>query len=66
MFFTPENHVRIAIAKAGGPTKVSNQLSISNGAVHAWCRKARISDIDYARKISEMSGISVDLLRPVR
>lgn len=65
MFFTPENHVRIAIAKAGGPTKVSNTLSLSNNTVHAWIRKARISNIDYARKVSEMSGVSVDQLRPV-
>lgn len=65
MFFTPDNHVRIAIAKAGGPTKVSNTLSLSNGAVHAWVRKARIANIDHARKVSEMSGVSVNLLRPV-
>lgn len=66
MFFTPENHVRIAIAKAGGPTKVSNTLSLSNGTIHAWVRKARIADIGYARQVSEMSGVSVDLLRPVQ
>lgn len=65
MFFTPDNHVRIAIAKAGGPTKVSNQLSISNGAVHAWVRKGRIADIDFARKVAELSGVKVDKLRPV-
>jgi hypothetical protein len=65
MFFTPDNHVKIAIAKAGGPTKVSNQLSISNGAVHAWVRKGRIADLDFARKVSKMSGIEVDLLRSV-
>ena len=66
MFFTPENHVRIAIAKAGGPTKVSNKLSLSNGTIHAWVRKARIADIEYAEKVAEMSGVSVDLLRPVQ
>ncbi|MEF8759170.1 MAG: hypothetical protein V5B36_05445 [Candidatus Accumulibacter sp. UW25] len=65
MFFTPDNHVRIAIDKAGGPTKVSNQLSISNGAVHAWVRKGRIADIDFARKVAELSGVKVDKLRPV-
>lgn len=65
MFFTPDNFVRIAVAKAGGPTKVSNQLSISNGAVHAWVRKGRIADLDFARKVSEMSGVKVDLLRSV-
>jgi len=65
MFFTPDNHVKIAIAKAGGPTKVSNQLSISNGAVHAWVRKGRIADLDFARTVSSLSGVDVNLLRPV-
>lgn len=65
MFLSPPNHVRTAIAKAGGPTFVSNNLSLSNGAIHAWIRKGRIADINYARKVAEMSGISVDLLRPV-
>jgi hypothetical protein len=64
MFFRLENHVKKAIAKAGGPTHVSNQLLISNGAVHAWVKKGRIANIDYARKLAELSGISVDLLRP--
>lgn len=65
MFFTPNNHVKIAIAKAGGPTKVSNQLSISNGAIHAWIRKGRIADLDFARTVSALSGVDVNLLRPV-
>lgn len=63
LFFSPENYVRKAIAKAGGPTFVSNQLSLSNGAVHAWCKKGRIPDINYARRVAEMSGIKIDLLR---
>ncbi len=66
MFFTPDNHVRIAIAKAGGPTKISNQLLISNGAVHAWVRKGRIADLDFARKVSALSGVDVELLRSVQ
>lgn len=65
MFFTLENHVRLAVAKAGGPTYVSNQLLISNGAVHAWIQKGRVANLDYARKLSELSGVAVDLLRPV-
>lgn len=65
MFFSLENHVKRAIAKAGGPTYVSNQLSLSNGAIHAWIRKGRVANIEYARKLAELSGVSVDLLRPV-
>lgn len=66
MFFTPDNYVKIAVAKAGGPTKLSNTLSLSNGTIHSWIRKGRIADIDYANKVAQMSGISVELLRPVQ
>jgi len=65
MLLSPENYARIAIAKPGGPTHVSNQQLISNGAVHAWCRKGRISDINCARKVAAMSGMGVELLRPI-
>ena len=65
MFFSPENYVRVAVAKAGGPTYLSNKLSLSNGCIHAWIRKGRISNIEYARQVAEMSGIRLELLRPV-
>lgn len=60
-----ENHVRIAINKIGGPTKTSNLLNISNGAVHSWVRAGRISNIDYARKVAELAGMPVEKVRPV-
>ncbi|MDP2805375.1 MAG: hypothetical protein Q8O24_05480 [Gallionellaceae bacterium] len=66
MFCLPENPVRKAIALAGGPTFVSNQLSLSNGAIHAWIRKGRIASLDYARKVAEMSGVAVEQLRSCR
>lgn len=64
MFYIPVNHVKLAIAKAGGPTYVSNKLLISNGAVHAWCRKGRVSNLILATKLSELSGVPVTELRP--
>lgn len=63
MFYIPVNHVKLAVAKAGGPTYVSNKLLISNGAVHAWIRKGRVSNLDLASKLSELSGIDVRQLR---
>lgn len=65
MFFSPENYVRIAVVKAGGPTYLSNRLSLSNGCIHSWIRKGRISNIGYARQVADMSGIRIELLRPV-
>ena len=62
MFFQ-ENHVRSAVQKAGGPTHISNQLNVSNGCVHKWIRAGRISKINQAKKLSELSGVSVEKLR---
>lgn len=64
MFYIPVNHVRLAIQKAGGATIVSNKLLISNGAVHAWCRKGRVTNLDFAIKLSGLSGVPVGDLRP--
>lgn len=62
MFFI-ENHVKTAVAKVGGPTETSNQLHVSNSAVHKWIKAGRISKINQARKLAELSGISVEKLR---
>ena len=62
MFFI-ENHVKTAVTRAGGPTETSNQLKVSNGCVHKWIKAGRIAKINQARKLSELSGISVEKLR---
>ena len=61
--FIQENHVRVAIAKAGGPTAVSNHIGVSNACVHLWVKKRRVANIVKARQLSELSGISVENLR---
>jgi hypothetical protein len=65
MYFLPENAVRTAVNAAGGPTKVSNALAVSNAAVHKWVVNERVPDIDKARKLSELSKVAVERLRPV-
>lgn len=62
MFFI-ENHVKTAVTKVGGPTETSNQLNVSNGCVHKWIKAGRISKINQAKKLSEISGVSVEKLR---
>lgn len=63
--FIQENHVQKAITKAGGPTMVSNQLSVSNGAIHKWINAQRIPNLDKAKKLAELSKVEVEKLRPV-
>lgn len=65
MFFN-ENKVRVAVERVGGPTKVANAMSCSGTAVGAWIRARRVSDIDKATKLAELSGMKVEELRPCR
>ena len=65
MYMYNENAVKKAIDKIGGVTKASNILGVSNGAVHSWVKKRTVTNIDYARKISELSGVPLEKVRPV-
>ena len=60
------NPIKVAIQRAGGPTKVSLLLGCSGTAVHAWIRKRKIPDIDKATKLAEITGMNVRELRPCR
>jgi DNA-binding transcriptional regulator YdaS (Cro superfamily) len=60
------NNVKIAINRAGGPTKVALLLGCSGTAVHAWIRKNKISDINKATKLAQITGMQVRELRPCR
>ena len=62
--FDNENRVRVAVDRAGGPTKISNMLGVSNAAVHKWIKARKISKIDYASKLAELAGMKVQELRP--
>lgn len=63
--FIEENFVERAVAKVGGPTMTSNLLSVSNGAVHKWINARRVPNIDKAKKLSELSKVALEKLRPV-
>jgi len=60
------NKVKKAVNRAGGATKVALALGCSGSAVFAWIRKEKISDIDKAKKLAEMTGMDVRDLRPCR
>ncbi|MDF2457738.1 MAG: hypothetical protein K0S79_154 [Nitrospira sp.] len=65
MFFLPENHVKRAVEIVGGPTFASNLLSVSNQCIHKWIAAERVPNLNQARKLSELSKIEVEKLRPV-
>lgn len=60
------NQVQQAINKAGGPTKVSNLLHVSNSTVHNWVKAGRITNIDHARVLAKVTGFALEELRGVR
>ncbi len=62
--FMYQNQVKAAVRKIGGPTKTSNLLGVSNGAIHAWIKARRIPNVDYARKVAELAGMRVEDVRP--
>lgn len=59
------NNVKTAVNKLGGPTKASNLLGVSNGAIHAWIKNYRVPDISKAKRLAELSGMKVEEVRPV-
>lgn len=66
MYLLSENFVKNAVMRIGGVTKASNLLGVSNGAVHSWIKRRKVVNIDFAKKLSELSGIPVEKVRPVR
>lgn len=60
------NSVAVAVRRAGGPTHVAIAIGCSGTAVHAWIRKRRVADIDKARKLAELAGMTIQELRPCR
>ncbi len=59
------NYVKNAVDKIGGPTKTSNLLNVSNGAVHAWIKKGRVGNIDKARQLAQHAEMEIEKVRPV-
>lgn len=61
-----ENYVRTAIDRVGGPTKASNLLGVSNNTINVWMNNRHIPNIDYAKKLAELSEMKVQELRGTR
>ncbi len=61
--FIQSNYVREAVKAAGGPTAVSNEIRVANATVHSWVQKRRVANLDKAKQLSKLSGISLEKLR---
>ncbi|MGF6635085.1 DNA-binding phage protein [Paraburkholderia sp. MM6662-R1] len=65
MYIT-SNHIKIAVDRIGGPTKVAHACSVSNATVHNWLSSGHIPNIDKAKIVAKESGIDLRLLRGTR
>jgi hypothetical protein len=41
-------------------------LSVSNGAIHAWIKARRVTNIDLAKKLASLANMDVQALRPTK
>jgi DNA-binding transcriptional regulator YdaS (Cro superfamily) len=63
MFGDFQNYVKTAVQRLGGPTKTANAMTVSNTTIHDWINKRRISDINQAKKLAELTGLKLQDLR---
>jgi len=61
--FCNTNYVKVAVDRAGGPTRAAHAVGVSNATIHAWINKATISNIEKARLLAKLSGLDVQQLR---
>jgi hypothetical protein len=60
------NKVKVAVKRAGGPTRVGIILGCSGTAVHSWIRKRKIPNIIFAEKLAKIADMDLRELRPCR
>lgn len=63
MHLPPQNYVKVAVDRIGGVTKSANAMAVSGSTVHTWIKQGRIVNIDRARLMAELSGVTLQQLR---
>lgn len=59
------NAVSEAVIRSGGLIAVASDLQIHPNTVSSWVKRQYIPKYSYAKKLAQLSGFSVDVLRPV-
>ena len=60
------NHIMVAVDRIGGPTKAAHAAQVSNATIHSWVKQKRVPNIDKAKLLESLSGLTVQQLRPTR
>jgi len=56
----------VAVDRIGGPTKAAHAAQVSNATIHSWVKQKRVPNIDKAKLLASLSGLTVQQLRPTR
>lgn len=65
MMIRATKKVRMAINILGGPKRAAEQLNVTATTVQNWMRKQNVPNIDTARSLAELTGLSIFELRSV-
>ncbi|GCB02630.1 CI repressor [Ralstonia sp. SET104] len=66
MIYIPQNYVKIAVERLGGPTKAAHAAGVSNASIHNWIKRRRIQNIDKANLVAKLAKLDVQDLRSTR
>jgi DNA-binding transcriptional regulator YdaS (Cro superfamily) len=60
------NNIMVAVERLGGPTKAAHAAGVSNATIHNWIKRKFISNIDKAKLMASLTGLTVQQLRATR
>ena len=63
MFHMPQNYVRIAVDRLGGPTRTATAMAVSGATIHTWINQGKVADINKAKALAKLSGMELQQLR---
>lgn len=64
MFYQPQDWVKVAVQRLGGPTQTAVALGVSGTTIFNWLKLKRVSDIGKAKQLAKLSGLDLQQLRP--
>ena len=62
MIHMPQNFVKEAVQRIGGPTRASNVAGVSNATIHSWITKGRIPNYDKATIFADAAKVDLHSL----
>lgn len=64
MIYIPQQWVKVAVDRLGGPTKTATAMAVSNTTIHNWIKRQRVSNVNKARQLAKLTGLQLQQMRP--